>query len=112
MWRQLRRRKDFLQFDRHVQDDHGLCMGLELPDLGPKADQQERVSDFQPLLRQVARDDLVAVPQSDDGEAVLGAKPGLAHGLADQRGFGRQDDLRRADLLRAIGKVAADIAER
>src|SRR5262245_2755816 len=43
---------------------------------------------------------------------VFGANPGLAHGLADQRGFGRQDHLRRADLLGVVDEVVSDLAER
>ena len=54
------------------------------------------MSDQKPISRRVSpifslsssrscADHLVAVPQPDDGEAVFGANPGLAHGLADQR---------------------------
>jgi hypothetical protein len=44
--------------------------------------------------------------------ARFGANPGLAHGVADQRGFGRQDHLRRGDLLGAVDEVVSDLAER
>ena len=112
MRRPLRCGKNFLQFYRHVQYDHVVHVGLEILNVGPEADQKENISNLQPFLQQVVHDHFVAVPQPDDGEAVFGANPGLEHGLADQRGFGRQDDLRRADLLRAVDKIVSDLAER
>ena len=81
------------------------------------------MSDQKPIRRRISpifslsssrscADHLVAVPQPDDGEAVFGANPGIAHGQADQRGFGGQDDLRRTDLLGAVDKVVSDLAKR
>ena len=67
---------------------------------------------FSRLLEQSVHDHFAAVPQPDDGEAVFGANPGLEHRLADQPGFGRQDDLRRADLLRTVDEVVSGLAER
>ena len=57
------------------------------------------------------RNHFAAVPQPDDGEVVFGADFGFTHGLADQPGFGRQDDFRRANLLSKVDEVVAGPAE-
>ena len=104
--------KNLLQFRWHVQRDDVVDVGLEISNVGPEADQQESISDLQPLLEQSVRDHFAAMPQSDDREAVFGANAGFKHCLANQLGFGGQDDLRRTNLLRKIDEVVAGLAER
>ncbi len=107
MGRPARGRKDLVELDRRAEHDQIVGSVREPLDVPPEADEQQRVAGLELLLEQAVAMHRPAAPQADHGQAVVAPHARLEHGQADQPGLGRHQSLDHAELLRAVGQVAA-----
>ncbi len=73
----------------------------------PGSDQQQRVAQLEPLLRESERTGLAFASQAHHVELILGSQLEPGDGLADQAGLGGHDDLGHPDVLGAVGEIGS-----